>query len=95
MLQTIAFHLLETELSADVTESVFRVDHLTAPLLRRTQLLCCCVHNPLSQHTLCLTITVLLIKQAAVYVFTGRVCECKRNYERFLPQPSHLRLNLS
>lgn len=92
MLQTVAFHLLVTELSADVTESVFRVYHLTAPPLKPW---CCCLHNPLSQHTLCLTITVFLIKQAAVYVFTGRVWECKRNYERSLSQTSHLRPDLS
>lgn len=51
MLQIIAFHALVTDSSDDVTQSVFPVGHLTAPLLKRAQLLGPCVHNPLNRHT--------------------------------------------
>ena len=75
-------HVLVKDLSADVTSCVFPVGHLTAPLLKSTELLGPCVHSPLHHHhhhhhhltyTHLHTATVALIKQAAVYVFTGRV----------------------
>lgn len=48
MVQIVTF-LIVKDLSTDVTQCVFPVAHLTAPLLNWTELLC--VHSPSVTHT--------------------------------------------
>lgn len=77
------------DLSADVTQSVFPVSHLTAPLLKRTELLGPCVHSPTTTHTFVHSYSFADQTGRCLCVYRQSL-ECEHDYERAVSQMSAL-----